>query len=422
MTLRSVEIALADVLVNITPLAVERVPLAQVSSRVLAEDISADSDLPAAPNSSMDGFAVRAEDVARASPELPVSLPVVIHIAAGSVAGRMLGHREAARIMTGAPLPPGADAIVPVEATDADWSVEVAIGETVQIHQASAAGAYVRPRGEDMRAGEVVLTCGRHLLGAEIGVLAALGVVEPLVYRQPRVAILSSGEELLSVDQPLAPGRIRESNSYALASLIAEHGGQPLRFPIARDDLGDIRATLWSVVAHAPDLIISSAGVSVGAADYVLAALREIGELQFWRVNMRPGKPLAFGRIQGIPFFGLPGNPVSALVTFDVFVRPTLLKMGGHSEDRWPQPVISVRAGEEFRSDGRRSYLRARLEWRNGEWFAYSTGTQSSGAMMSLVRADGLLIIDAGVARVDAGSVLSLRPLRPLPHPTGGDA
>ncbi len=422
MTLRSVEIALADVLVNITPLAVERVPLAQVSSRVLAEDISADSDLPAAPNSSMDGFAVRAEDVARASPESPVSLPVVIHIAAGSVAGRMLGHREAARIMTGAPLPPGADAIVPVEATDADWSVEAAIGETVQIHKASAAGAYVRPRGEDMRAGEVVLTCGRHLLGAEIGVLAALGVVEPLVYRQPRVAILSSGEELLSVDQPLAPGRIRESNSYALASLIAEHGGQPLRFPIARDDLGDIRATLWSVVAHAPDLIISSAGVSVGAADYVLAALREIGELQFWRVNMRPGKPLAFGRIQGIPFFGLPGNPVSALVTFDVFVRPTLLKMGGHSEDRWPQPVISVRAGEEFRSDGRRSYLRTRLEWRNGEWFAFSTGTQSSGAMMSLVRADGLLIIDAGVARVDAGSVLSLRPLRPLPHPTGGDA
>ena len=156
MTLRSVEIALADVLVNITPLAVERVPLAQVSSRVLAEDISADSDLPAAPNSSMDGFAVRAEDVVGASAESPVSLPVVIHIAAGSVAGRMLGHREAARIMTGAPLPPGADAIVPVEATDADWSVEAAIGETVQIHQASAAGAYVRPRGEDMRAGEVV--------------------------------------------------------------------------------------------------------------------------------------------------------------------------------------------------------------------------------------------------------------------------
>ena len=273
-----------------------------------------------------------------------------------------------------------------------------------------------------MRAGEVVLTGGRHLLGAEVGVLAALGVVEPLVYRQPRVAILSSGEELLSVDQPLAPGRIRESNSYALASLIAEQGGQPLRFPIARDDLGEIRATLWSVVAHAPDLIISSAGVSVGAADYMLAALREIGELQFWRVNMRPGKPLAFGRIQGIPFFGLPGNPVSALVTFDVFVRPTILKMGGHSEDRWPQPVISVRAGEEFRSDGRRSYLRARLEWRNGEWYAYSTGTQSSGAMMSLVRADGLLIIDAGVARVGAGSVLSLRPLRPLSHPTGGDA
>ena len=207
--MRGVEVALADILADIRLLATERIPLAHAGDRVLAEDIVADCDLPADPNSSMDGFAVCAEDIAGASAESPVSLPVVMHIAAGSVAGRALGRHEAARIMTGAPLPPGADTIVPVEATNADWSAETAIGETVTIHEASAAGAYVRPRGEDMCAGEVVLTGGRHLLGAEIGVLAALGVIEPLVYRQPRVAILSSGEELLSVDQPLAPGRIR---------------------------------------------------------------------------------------------------------------------------------------------------------------------------------------------------------------------
>lgn len=416
MTLLNVEDALAEILSDITILGVEAIPLAQAQGRVLAEGIIASSDFPAYPLSSMDGFAVHAADVVEASEERPVSLPVVMSIVAGDVAKKRLERQEAARIMTGAPLPPGADTVVPFEVTDADWSVDMAAVRTVQIRQGSKIGAYVRPRGEDISKGETVLTKGCNLRAAEIAVLAALGVAEPLVFRKPKVAVVSSGEELLSIDQPIVPGHIRESNSLMLAGLIEEYGGHPVRFPIARDDHAEIRTLFWSVVANSPDLIISSAGVSVGDADYVKIVLQEIGELQIWRINMRPGKPLAFGRIQGIPFFGLPGNPVSAHVTFDIFVRPSLLKMGGNCEKSWPQPLIKVRAGEEFRSDGRQSYLRVRLNRQNGEWFAYSTGTQSSAAMTSMLRADGLLLVEAGVKRVKAGTVLKMRPLRSLPN------
>lgn len=417
MRLRAVNEALTDILADLAPLNLERIPLARATGRMLAEDVRADADYPAAALSSMDGFAVRAEDIAAASEDEPVQLPVVMHIPAGGMAERALASGEAARIMTGAPLPPGADAIAPVETTDADWSAPGNDGEAVQFRQHFAAGAFVRPRGEDLRAGEVALAAGRKLHGAEIGTLASLGVARPLVYRQPRVAILSSGDELLAIDQPLLPGHIRESNSYALASLVEEYGGIPIRFPPARDDLDEIRNLLWSVALRAPDLILSSAGVSVGAADFMLAAIEEIGELHFWRVNMRPGKPLVYGRLQGIPYFGLPGNPVSALVTFDVFVRAALMKMGGYAEGEWQAPLVKVRAGEDFHTDGRRTYLRARLEFRDGQWRAHSTGTQSSGAMMSMVRADGLLILQEGVKTVSAGSELPFRPFHPLREP-----
>jgi molybdopterin molybdotransferase len=247
----------------------------------------------------------------------------------------------------------------------------------------------------------------------DIGVLAALGYVKVPVYRQPRVAILSTGDELVSVGEPLALGKIRDSNSYTLAGLVATYGGIPIRLPTARDTLEDVRHLFQNALAQSPDIVLSSAGVSVGAFDVVRTVLDELGDVRFWRVNLRPGKPLAFGHLQDIPFFGLPGNPVSAIVTFEVFVRPVLLKLTGRPD----QVMMAVATlGEDIHSDGRRSYLRVKLEREDGRLIARLTGTQSSGALMSVVQADGLLIVPEDVTYVSAGERLPVRLLRDIGH------
>ncbi len=411
MSVRSVDEALREILKGMPVLSSERVLLWQVANRIIAQDIVADTDQPTQANSSMDGFALHSKDLVDASADRPRTLPVVMHIAAGMSPKRSLACGEVARIMTGAPIPCGADAVVPVEDTDADWSMESPLEDQVRFSNPVAAGAYIRQRGEDIRAGQTVLQKGKQLRAAEIGLLATLGVVKPQVFRQPRVAILSSGDELVSPDRPLSQGVIRDSNSYMLASLVQQYGGLPIRLPVVCDNFAEIKGVLGSIKNCAPDLILSNAGVSVGAADFIHKALQELGTMEFWRVNMRPGKPLVFGRIQDIPFLGLPGNPVSSMVTFDVFVRPCLLKMGGSSEEQWPLPTISVRTGHDFQSDGRRSYLRVRLERCGDDWVAYSVGTQSSSAIMSMVNADGLLIIPEGQTHIEAGTSLELRRL-----------
>lgn len=409
--LLNVEAALAHILQKFTSLPSEQIALTHALGRVLAEDIVSDINLPPFANSSMDGYAVRAEDVSGASSESPVRLRVVMDIPAGSFPTATIGEGQAARIMTGAPLPDGADAVVPVEQTDSNWRAggDIALAEQVGILQAAQPGDSVRPAGEDVHIGQTVLQAGTILRPQDIGILAALGHAQVAVVRQPRVAIVSTGDELVDVDEPLGPGKIRDSNSHTLAGLVASYGGIPLRQPIARDTLEAVRAMFRTALEQQPDLIISSAGVSVGTFDVVRAVLDELGEVQFWRVNVRPGKPLAFGQIQGVPFFGLPGNPVSAMVTFDVFVRPALLKLLHRTDDA---ETITAVTGEDMRSDGRRSYIRVRLENENGQVIARTTGTQSSGALMSMVLADGLLIIPEDVTFVPAGTELPVRLLR----------
>ncbi len=416
--LLSVDQAVERILSGIQPLADERVPLLDALGRVLAAPLVADISLPPFANSSMDGFAVRATDVARASSERPASLRVVMDIPAGSSPSRALGAGEAARIMTGAPVPAGADAVVPVEQTDQNWRSgdNPPLSERVSVLSGVRAGDNVRPVGEDIAAGQTVLAAGTLIRPQELGVLAALGQAEVTVKRRPRVAILGSGDELVDVSEPLAPGKIRDTNSYTLFGLIHTYGGEPIRIPTARDTLDDVRRRFQEALSHEPDLILSSAGVSVGTFDVVRTVIDELGQIDFWRVNLRPGKPLAFGTLgkakataTAVPFFGLPGNPVSAMVTFDVFVRPTLLKMSGRPDS---VPTVEATLREALKSDGRRSYIRVKLSREDGEYSAVATGTQSSGALMSMVLADGLLIIPEGVTETHIGDKFPVRLLR----------
>jgi molybdopterin molybdotransferase len=310
-------------------------------------------------------------------------------------------------------MPQDADAVVPVENTDSRWSPHAPepLAEYVQIYRSLQSGDYVRPAGEDMQAGQLVLSAGMVLRAPEIGVLASLGQASIPVIRQPRVALVSTGDELVELYEPLTPGKIRDSNSYTLAALVTTYGGEAIRIPNARDTREDVRRCFHEALNHQPDLVISSAGVSVGAFDVVRSVLNELGQVDFWRINIRPGKPLAFGHLGTIPFFGLPGNPVSAMVTFDVFVRPTLLKLAGRPD---MTPTITAILGEDLRSDGRRSYLRVKLKRENGQWIARTTGTQSSGALSSMVLADGLLIVPEDVSLAAAGTPLPVRLLRQM--------
>ena len=411
--LLSVDLALERILSDKTRLPAEQVALDDALDRVLAEDITADISIPAFANSSMDGYAVRAADVQNASSSAPVSLRVVADIPAGTFPTIMLRQGEAARIMTGALLPSGADAVVPVEHTDSVFSQDgmTPPPEQIQVFQALGSGDYVRPAGEDIEAGQRVLAAGTLLRAQEIGVLAALGRAVVPVIRRPRVAILSTGNELTEVGKPLQPGAIYDSNSHTLAGLVRTHGGEAIRIPRALDTQEDVRRRFQQALDAEPDIVISSAGVSVGAFDVVRTVLAELGQVDFWRINLRPGKPLAYGHLGGVPFFGLPGNPVSAMITFDVFVRPVMMALSGRP-DSWT--TIQVVAGHAFDSDGRRSYLRVKLQRENGLVIATTTGTQSSGALTSMVLADALLIIPEGVRRVEAGAVLEARLLRPI--------
>jgi molybdopterin molybdotransferase len=411
--LLNIDEALKQILAMIKPLSHETVALADTLGRVIAQDVIADSNLPPFPNSSMDGFALQAADITSATSQNPVTLRVVMDVPAGAAPSGQIGSGEAARIMTGAPLPQGADAVIPVEDTDAQWkpgSNEV-LAEQVTVNKSVKIGDYVRLAGEDIRSGEHIIQQGTRIRAAEIGLLAATGQHKVKVIRQPRVVILSTGDELIDVNEELKPGKIRDSNSYTLAALVTTNGGIPIRIPTARDTLEDVRKRFKEALAQKPDLILSSAGVSVGAFDVVRTIIDELGKVDFWRINLRPGKPLAFGQVGDVPFFGLPGNPVSAMVTFDLFVRPTLLKLGQRADH---VTAIDATISEDMRSDGRRSYIRVKLKREGSNWVARTTGTQSSGALNSMMLADGLMIIPEDVKFIAAGSQLSVRLLRDL--------
>jgi molybdopterin molybdotransferase len=402
----TVDEALERILNTITPLSPEIVNLTHTAGRVLAQNIISQDDLPPFDNSSMDGYAVIAADIASSTRQNPVHLHVIEDIAAGYAPQKTLSHGEAARIMTGAAIPHGANAVVPIEQTNTLRNTAALLSD-VEIYESVPINANIRRMGEDIQAGETVLSMGRILRPADIGVLAGLGFPEVSVMRRPNVAVISTGDELLTPDQPLTAGKIRDMNGYSLPPIIEALGAIPLRMGIARDTVTDVRRIFQEAVDQGADLIVSSAGVSVGAFDVVKSVLEELGSLNFWKINMRPGKPLTYGQILGVPFLGLPGNPVSAMVTFEVFARPIILKMLTLPTD---MHIQEARLAEDMPSDGRMTFARVRLVRENGELIAYSTGTQSSGALSSMVKADGLLMIPADVTLAKKGELFKVRP------------
>jgi len=402
MSLLSVEQAREKILSQLKPVGTETIPLTACANRILATDIVATDDLPLFDNSSMDGFAIQASDTSDATSASNVTLQVVADIPAGSNPTISLAQGQAARIMTGAQMPKGADAVIPVEDTDFnDRSPGTPAPNTVSIQKVVKSGDNVRHQGMDVHAGDVVIKRGTILKPQDIGLLGMLGFPEVKVHKRPLVALLSSGDELIEAGEPLEPGKIRDSNSYMLATLIESTHAEVLRLGIAKDTRESVQALIEQAVLHKVDLILSSAGVSVGAFDYVKDVVELNGSLNFWRVNMRPGKPLAFGEYKNIPFVGLPGNPVSAFVGFEVFVRDAIGKLRGLLIRS--RQTVRVRSVDEILSDGRESYLRAIVREENGQQVANLTGHQGSGNLLSLVQANALLIIPAGVKCVPAG-------------------
>jgi len=394
--LLSVEEALARVLSAFQPLPPERIPILETLGRVLTEDVTADMDIPPLANSAMDGYAVRAVETAGASRENPARLRIIYNLAAGYTTDAAVTAGCAIRIMTGAPIPPGADAVVQFEDTEQR-------DEWVEIFKGVEAGTNVRPAGEDVKRGELILPRGTEIRPQEVGMLAALGRKEAWVHRRPRVAVLATGDEVIEVDALWQPGKIRNANSYSNAAQVVRYGGFPLLLGIARDDPGELTAKIREGLEKGADLFLTSGGVSMGDFDLVKKVLAAEGEMGFWRVRMKPGKPLAFGQIRGMPLLGLPGNPVSAMVSFEVFVRPAILKMLG--KPRLEKPIIEASLLDKIeRKDERRHYLRVMVERQNGEYKARLTGDQGSGILLSMVRSQGLAIIPEDIDRLPAGT------------------
>ena len=388
-----VEEAQARVMAEVPAGPVEAVPLADALGRILRTDVIATHDLPLADNSAMDGYAVRIEDLAA----LPARLPVTGDIPAGHPASTPLQPGTAMRIMTGAFVPEGTDTVIQVELTDGGT-------ESVTFHQSLPRGTNIRRRGEDMRTGAVVAAAGRRIGPAELALLAAVQQTSVTVARRPTVAILSTGDELVDVDEAPAQGKIVNTNAYLLAALVTEAGGLPRRLPIVRDTKDATIAALAD--AASSDFILSSGGVSVGAYDFVKDALEALGaETMFWRVAMKPGKPVVVSRLRDRLMFGLPGNPVSCFVSFHLFVAPALRKAMGQEGDLFP-PVVRMRVTAPLRSAGdRRVYVRVRIAVRDGELVAAPLTSQGSGSLTSMLDANGLAIIDEGVTAVAAGEL-----------------
>lgn len=401
MTLLSVGAAQKRILRRVDPVGTEKASLTDCARRILARDVLS-TDLPRFDNSSVDGFAVKATDVAGAAPSAGRRLRVVADIAAGSDARITLKRGQAARIMTGAPLPHGADAVVMIEDTDClRTQAGTAAPDWVLAFRSASSGENVRRRGLDVRRGHKILFAGHALRAQDLGLLAMLGLGEVRVYRRPRAALLSSGNELVPLGRALRHGQIRDTNSYTLHSLIRAAGCEVIDLGIARDEKPAIQARLDRAVARRADIIVSSAGVSVGALDLVRDVVSSRGHLDFWRVNVRPGKPLAFGDYRGIPLIGLPGNPVSAFVGFELFVRPALNRLAGAKGSR--RTRLKAKLAESVDSDGRETYLRAVVEEQRDGLQVRLTGHQGSGNLLSLVQANALLLIPAGVKSLAVG-------------------
>jgi len=379
----TVKNALARILESAIPIGLERCDIMSARGKIIGEDIYSGRNIPARDNSAMDGYALRAADTSGASREKPVELTVIEDIPAGRLAEKKVGPGQASRIMTGAFVPEGADSVLRVEDTEA-------AGRKVRIFVPVEKGQDVRFCGEDVKAGERVITSGSLVRPSEIGMLASLGRSFISVYQAPVVAVLSTGDELTDIDGDVSQGRIVSSNSYSLAAQIKECGASVLQMGIAKDTREDLSEKFQACLRA--DIIISSGGVSVGDYDFVKDVISSLGAIDFWKVAMRPGRPLAFGKLGGKLLFGLPGNPVSAMISFEQFVRPAILKISGHTKIF--RRTIKATLQETIKKKSVLKYfLRGIVTEDNGKFLVRSTGEQGSGILKSMVMANCLIIL-----------------------------
>lgn len=395
--------ALKSILDSTKKINSEYVRLKDALGRVLAQDAYADSDLPAFDNSAMDGYAVRPHDIAGASKSNPKILDVICDIKAGDVPKKILGRNQAMRIMTGAPVPKGADSVVMVECTKV---IGTKPKELVEVYRAARFGENIRVKAEDIKKGELVIPKGQELGCAHVAILASLGISKVRVARRPRIAFLATGDELVDADKPAGPGKIRSSNTYILHSQIVKCGCIPKDLGIAKDDPVEIEKKISKGLNC--DIIITSGGVSVGEYDFVRDALAKIGKIKFWRVAIRPGKPMVFGKIKKALMFGLPGNPVSGIISFEMFVRPAILKMQGQKEDTRKE-AEAVSETDINKNKGVRHFLRAKTRWVKGRYLTKLSGPQGSAMLKSMSLANSLIILEEGRGFVKKGTKVKVR-------------
>jgi molybdopterin molybdotransferase len=396
----SVEDARHRVLSQVQPLAPLQLPLTDAYGCVVAQDVLATHDLPEFASSAMDGFAARASDVAGATASHPRELKIVGRALIGHEPDGTVGAGETMHIATGAPVPAGADVIVPIENADIDGD------ELVRLLDGPAPGAHVRPRGEDVREGDVLIPVGKRLGAPELGLLASAGQPTPLVHPRPRVVVLSTGDELVAPTETPAFGQVRDANSFTIFAALREMGAMPVMAGIVRDDVESLRDTIFNFEIQA-DAFISSGGVSVGERDVVKAAFFRRGDVDFYKVAMQPGMPQGFGHVEGKPYFGLPGNPVSVFVSLEVFVRPAILKMMGRRH--LFRPEVTARLTDEVRGPrGKLQFARVEVRHEKDGWSATPTGSRGSNLISTVARANGLAMIPAGTEAASAGSTVQV--------------
>jgi molybdopterin molybdotransferase len=396
----SVDEALDKILSHIRPLGFEKVSILDALGRVITEDIFAKRNIPPLDNSAMDGYALRSEDVRQASQDHPVRLVVIEDLPAGFISTKTVERGKAIRIMTGAPIPKGADTVVPVEVTKKEEGL-------VLIFKATGIGENIRESGEDAKEGDRVISKGDIVRPAEVGMLASVGRSFVSVYQKPLVAILCTGDELVDVDGDLDGVKIISSNSYTLGTQVKDCGAIPLQLGIAKDRKEEIEEKLHQGIRA--DVLISSAGVSVGDYDFVKDVMKQLRmEMVFWKVAMRPGQPLAFGTIGEKPVFSLPGNPVSSMISFEQFVRPSLLKMMGCRHIF--RPMVEAILKEEIKKmAGRRYFVRGFVSFEKNQYVVTTTGEQGSGILRSMVKANGLIVIPEDQEIVRAGEKVKVQ-------------
>ena len=399
--LTRLEDALKTVLEAVPVLGMEKINLLDALGRVLAQDIIAERDNPPWDNSAMDGFAVRYDDIKQEHAiATPTLLKVIEDVPAGRFPTKTLGKGEAIRIMTGAPIPEGADTVLKVEDTEAT-------PQSVKVFKPEQRGANIRPKGEDVRRGDCIISAGMIIRPAEAGMLAILAKAFVFVYQRPRVAILSTGDELADLDERLTDEKIINSNSYGIAAAVREAGGLPLLLGIAKDSPEDLKTKIRQGLNA--DILVLSGGVSMGDYDFTKSVFQELGgDMNFWKLAIRPGQPVAFGKIGKTLAFGLPGNPVSSMVTFEQLVRPAMLRMCGHKE--LSRPVVQAVFQERFsKRPDRRHFLRGILWMERGMLMVRTTGPQGSGILTSLVKANGLIDIPVEVEKLKPGDVVNVQ-------------